>query len=183
MKLIHKIRVALMNINSEGRRSHLEEDQYGHLSLITMIPIRCENIMKSNRGSTRGAPSQINNSSGTGTIVVPSLTTVYTMSFSLKYGIAFGIWLQAGNGSGAANMKIQLEQGYKVPTTEGSADSLWVIGDGVADIYTGLNDTSAHIKTISPVPMKYGRLKITGLGSNPADANLTAYLFQQEMIS
>ena len=139
--------------------------------------------LRSNRGSTRGDVTDINNSAGVGTITVPSTTTVHSMSFSLKYGQAFGIWLQAGNGSGTANMKIQLEQGTKPPTTEGSSDATWVIGDGVADIYSNLNDTTAHIKTVSPVPMKYGRLKITGLGSNPANATLVAKLFQQELVA
>lgn len=180
MRIIHELYTAIMNINSEGRKSHLEQ-RGGRLIRITRVPIK-SGIM-TERGSTRGGASQVNNSAGTGTIVVVSVTTVYSMSFNLKYGTAFGIWLQAGNGSGAANMKIQLEQGYKTPTTEGSPDSTWVIGDGVADIYTNLNDAIAHIKTISPVPMKHGRLKITGLGANPADATLTAFLFQQEFVA
>ena len=116
-----------------------------------------------------------------GAITIPSTTTVYSRAFRLNIGQAFGIWLQAGNGSGTANMKVQLEQSYIVPTTEGSSDANWVIGDGVADIYPNLNDTNAHVKSLTPVPMKYGRLKITGLGANPADATLTAWIFQQEI--
>lgn len=181
MRFIELIKTALMNINLEGRKSHLE-NQGGRLVRVTSVPIQD----RSNRGSSRGGMTDVNNSSGIGTITVPSTTTVYSRSFALKYGTAFGIWLMAGNGSGQANMKIQLEQGYKAPVTEGAADSLWVIGDGVADIYPNLNDGAtqlAHIKTVSPVPMKHGRLKITGLGSNPADATLVAKLFIQEFIA
>lgn len=134
--------------------------------------------------SLRGDVSSVNNSNGGPVpITIPTTTVVYSQSFRLNYGQAFGVWLQAGNGSGTANMKIQLEQSYKPPTTEGSSDSAYVIGDGVADIYSNLNDTTAHVKTIQPVPMKYARLKITGLGSNPADATLTAWIFQQELVA
>lgn len=117
-------------------------------------------------------------------ITIPSTTVVYSRTFKLYYGQAFGVWLQAGNGSGAANMKIQLEQSYKDLTEaeQGASNANYVIGDGVADVYTNLNDTTAHVKTISPVPMKYGRYKITGLGSNPADATINIKNFIQELI-
>lgn len=129
-----------------------------------------------------GQSSSVNNSTGAPPpITIANTTVVYSRHFRLNLAQAFGIWLQAGNGSGTANMKIQLEQSYVVPATEGAADANYVIGDNVADIYSNLNDALAHVKTISPVPMKYGRLKITGLGSNPVDATLTAYIFQQEL--
>lgn len=134
--------------------------------------------------SLRGDVRLINNASGApAPIVIPNTTTVYSQSFKLYYGQVFGVWLQAGNGSGTANMKIQLEQSRIVPTTQGAADANWVIGDGVADVYSNLNDTNAHIKTLSPVPMKYGRFKITGLGSNPVDASITIWIFDQELIA
>lgn len=134
--------------------------------------------------SLYGDVTEIRPSDGAATaITVPSLTTVYSRSFRLNYGQAFGIWLQAGNGSGAANMKIQLEQSRVAPAVQGASDANYVIGEGVADIFTNLNDASAHVKTVQPVPMKYARLKITGLGSNPADATLTAWIFIQELIA
>lgn len=133
--------------------------------------------------SLYGESREILNSNGAPSpIIIPTTTTVYSRIFRLNYGQAFGIWLQAGNGSGTANMKIQLEQSRIAPVTEGASDVNWVIGDGVADIYSNLNDTLVHVKSVSPVPLKYARLKITGLGSNPADATLTAHLFQQELI-
>ncbi len=133
--------------------------------------------------SLRGDVRQINNYTGApAPIIIPSTTTVYSRAFRLNYGQAFGVWLQAANGSGTANMKVQLEQSYIAPTTEGSADANYVIGDGVADVYSNLNDTTAHIKTLSPVPMKYARFKITGLGSNPADASITIWVFEQEIV-
>lgn len=130
-------------------------------------------------GSLYGESSLVVNSLGTSPITIVSTTVIYSRHFKLARGQAFGIWYQAGNGSGTANMKIQLEQSYKLPTTEGASDASWIIGSGVSDIETNLNDTTAHLKSISPVPMKWARLKITGLGGNPADATLTAYIFLQ----
>lgn len=114
-------------------------------------------------------------------IVVPSTTTVFSRAFRLNFGQVFGIWLQAANGSGSANMSIVLEQSAFAPATEGASDSNYVVPDGVAPIYSNLNDTNVHVKTIQPVPMKFARLKITGLGVNPVDASLTAWIFIQEL--
>lgn len=123
-------------------------------------------------------------SRGTSPITCASTTTVYSQSKESKYLSAMGIWLIAASpGSlGTPNLKIQVEQSYVDPTTEGTSDANWVIGDGVPDVYTNLNDTIAHIKTLALVPMKKYRLKITGLGSNPSDCTLLAVIFQQEMI-
>lgn len=130
-----------------------------------------------------GQVSDVRPSSGAaGAITIPTTTVVFSRVFRLNYGEAFGVWYQAGNGSGTANMKIQLEQSYTTPTTEGASDANYVIGSGVADIANNLADTTAHIQSISPVPMKYARLKITGLGSNPSDATLTFKIFQQELV-
>jgi hypothetical protein len=96
-----------------------------------------------------------------------------------------GIWLMATSPGSIAtpNLKIQVEQSYIAPTTEGAADANWVIGDGVPDVYTNLNDSIAHIKTLALVPMKKYRLKVTGLGSNPSDCTLLAVMFSQELIA
>lgn len=136
--------------------------------------------------SLYGNVTQVPASSGApAPITIPSTTVVYTRTFKLNYGQAFGVWLQAGNGSGTANMKVQLEQSYLDLTEaqQGSSSANYVIGDGVADVYSNLNDTTAHVKTISPVPMKYGRYKITGLGSNPADATINIWNFIQEIVT
>ncbi len=137
---------------------------------------------RSQRGSLRGDTTVFNNASGTSPITVPSTTVVYSAAVKLYYGQSFGIQYKAANGSGTANMKIQLEQSNVLPAVEGTSDANWVIGLGVADIETNLADNITHIKSLSPVPSKYGRLKITGLGSNPADAALTASIFQQELV-
>lgn len=115
-------------------------------------------------------------------LAVASTNVVYSNSFLMKFVSEFGIWVQAVSASSTPSIKIELQESYTIPATEGSADANYVVGDGVADVYTNLNDENAHVKSLVPVPAQYGRFKITGSATNPADTVLTIIQFQQEMI-
>jgi len=117
----------------------------------------------------------------TDSIPVAGEVTVYTRAFPLNLAQFFGIWVKALSATSTPNVKIELEEGPTTPTTEGSAETtLFVEPDGFDDIFSQINDEIAHIKTIAPVPMSYGRYKITGLTGNPADTVLTIKNFIQE---
>jgi hypothetical protein len=75
---------------------------------------------------------------------------------------------------------VELQESYTAPSTEGSSDSNFAEPDGMDDIFATLGDQNAHIKTITPVPMSFGRYKITGIGANPADTTLQIINFMQE---
>lgn len=135
-------------------------------------------LLKNKIGSM-GDVTAVKLSTGSTTIAVSGTDTVYTQSFKLSFGVAFGIWYKAAS-SGNVNVKIQLEQSYTTPATEGSSSTNYVIGSGVSDIDSALTDTTVRVKTVSPVPMKYGRLKITGLTGNDATTTLSIQIFQQE---
>lgn len=146
--------------------------------------------LKSISASLRGDVTIMKNGAagstqGTLPMNVPNTSTYYGLHEQSKYPSAMGIWLLATSpGSlGTPNLKIQIEQSYIAPVTEGIQDNNWVIGDGVPDVYTNLNDALAHIKTLSLVPMKRYRMKVTGLGSNPSDTILLAVVFSQELIA
>lgn len=115
-------------------------------------------------------------------LAVPSTTTVYSNSFLMRWVENFGIWVQALSASSTPNIKIELEESFRAPTTEGSSDTAYVVPDGAAEIYSALADENAHVKSLTPVPQQYGRYKITGLAGNPSDTLLTLINFQQEMI-
>lgn len=116
-------------------------------------------------------------------IAVASTAVVYTRSFPLYWATFFGIWVRATSATGTPDVMIELQESYKEPTTEGSAEaSLWVEPDGFANVFDSIADENAHIKTITPVPMKYGRYKITGNAANPADSIVNIENFLQEMI-
>lgn len=109
--------------------------------------------------------------------------TVYSRAMRLNYAQAFGIALKAAS-SGVVALQIQLEQSDVALTTaeEGSANANYVIGDNVQDIVAALANTTKRIILVSPVPMKYCRLKIIGGALNDATTTLTANLFQQEIV-
>lgn len=119
----------------------------------------------------------------TNIIPIAAEVTVYTKSFMLRWATYFGVWLKADSTLGTPNLMIELEESYIPPTTEGSAETgLWVEPDGFANVFDAVADKLAHIKTITPVPMMYGRYKITGLTGNPSDTTITIENFFQEMV-
>lgn len=137
-----------------------------------------------NRGASGsyGDVMQLRNYDGApGPINVASTSVNYSRPIRINYGTVFGLWYQLASSSGAPNVKIELEQSYKSPTlNDNNSDAAYVVGTGVAPIETSLSGTTAVVKSVSPVPMKYARLKITGLGSNPATTTLNVWLFTQE---
>ncbi|MEA2036144.1 MAG: hypothetical protein U9O94_01445 [Nanoarchaeota archaeon] len=128
------------------------------------------------RGLT-GAVTPVQLASGSESIAVASTGVVYTKAFPLTYGEYFGLWLILVS-AGSPDVKVELEQSYAKPDTEGTADtSLWEVTE---EVDAQVNDKLAHVLTVSPKPMNWGRYKITGLGSNPSDTVVTMKNFIQE---
>ena len=116
-------------------------------------------------------------------IPVASAAVVYTASFLLGFSEYFTLEY-LGASPGTLGLKIELEVGSQPPTTEGSADDLlWNIPENAQDIEADLsNKTRMHFKKLAPPAVRYGRLKITGSGSNDAGSTLTANLIRQEEV-
>jgi hypothetical protein len=106
------------------------------------------------------AARDVLNSSDSKTITIGAGETVYSKSFSLKYGLYFALAYKAAS-AGAIDLTIQLEQSHDLPATEGSSDAKYVIPTSLADIHTNLADANWHNASFSPIAMPYGRLKIT----------------------
>lgn len=113
-------------------------------------------------------------------IAVAGEVTVYTKAFKLAFGEYFGIRYRGVSASGDPNLKIELEESDVVPTSEGVADSNYVEPENMADIESALTTETWHIKSLTPVPMPYGRFKITGNSGNPSDTIVNIKLVQQE---
>lgn len=128
-----------------------------------------------------GAESKVLKYDGsTAVIPVASGATIYTRAFDMGMATFFGIFVKATSTTGTPDIKVELQEGPILPVTEGSVDDYWTEPDGFSDIFDQINDELAHIKTISPVPAKYGRYKITGINANPADTTVEIYNFMQE---
>lgn len=115
-------------------------------------------------------------------IAIASAATVYTKAFKLAFGEYFSLAYKASSATGTPDVKIELEVAIKdvLPATEGSADTNYVEPENMADVETSLTTETWHIKSLSPPPCVYARLKITGSGSNPADTILNAHIMKQE---
>ena len=119
---------------------------------------------------------------GNDSMAVPSTAVYYTNAVPIGKGVYFGLWVLASSAAGSPALQIDYEMSYKKPATENAADGNFVVPDGASSIYANLNDEVAHVKQISPVPMTYIRLKITGLSGNHAtDTLLQAKLFTQSI--
>jgi hypothetical protein len=105
---------------------------------------------------------------------INATATVTSNTVLVKSGGIFGVWYKATSSSGTPDIKIEVEMSYDTTSAN------FVEPDGMSDIETQLQDENAHVKGIHPSPMKYLRIKCTGLGSNPTDTKLTLYLFTQE---
>ena len=127
----------------------------------------------------QGTAEIIAKADATTPIPVASTGTIYTPSFPLYGGDAFGLEVLAVS-SGDVDVLIELEIGNVRPTTEEAADSNWAEPDGMADILNVVDET-IHFKQVSPAcPARYGRFKLTGQGTNHASTTLRLRLFRQE---
>ena len=127
-----------------------------------------------------GGTSPIMNADGTETILLTTAAIGYSHSFDLSKGVAFGLFIGATSVLGTPSVKVELQESYRRPTTEGAADGAWVVPDGKSALIDNMNDQEPHVVTVNPVPMTYGRLKLTGLSGHADDSLVTARLFQQD---
>ncbi len=122
---------------------------------------------------------QLLNSSHVAEMPIVSNAVVYTQSFLFGNAEYFSLDYIATSG-GTVGLLIELEEGNAVPETEGSVDDNWAVAENAQDIEFDLSVETQKIKKLSPVTAKYGRLKITGSGTNAATTTLNAKLVRQE---
>lgn len=130
-------------------------------------------------GNKVGTVNQITKADATTPIPVGNTVTEYSQSFPLAPGENFGIKLLADS-DGTVDVLVELEVSMDLPSTEGSADDNFVEPEGFADILN-LTDEDVHIKSISAPYAKYGRLKLTGQGSNHSSTTVAADIFKVEV--
>ncbi len=131
----------------------------------------------------RSIPTKQQILSSTHVVAIPVASAAVVYSASFLFGNSEYFTLEyLGASPGTLGLKIELEVGSQPPTTEGSADALlWNVPENAQDIESDLsNKTKMHFKKLAPPAALYGRLKITGSGSNDAGSTLTANLIRQE---
>lgn len=115
---------------------------------------------------------------GSTSIAVASTATVYTKAFKLAYAEYFSLFYKATS-DGTVNAKLEIEECWELPSTEGSQDDDFVVPEGMSIIDT-VTDETQHCKSLSPIVAEYARLKITGLAGNDASTTFRIRLGHQE---
>ena len=115
-------------------------------------------------------------------IEVAGAVTVYTRSVYVGAGKFFSLSYKANSVAAGIDLKIEIEQSFRPPVTEGAADTYWAKPDGIGDVVASLTveGTIRHY-SLPLIPMGYFRLKITGAAGNNADCILLAWISRQEI--
>lgn len=113
----------------------------------------------------------------TSPIPVASEAVIYTPSFQMS-GLE-GFEFLAATASGSIDVLAALEVGAAPPATEEATDTDWAEPDGLEDIIN-VKDTSVHVRQLVAPNAKYGRLKLTGQGSNSAGTTVQIRINRRE---
>ena len=85
----------------------------------------------------------------------------------------FGLWIIASSVTGTPDIKVEIQQSYD----DTAANYIEPATGSV--VVASIADEVAHVYSVSPSPMPYCRIQLTGAGGNPADTIVTAYWWMQ----
>lgn len=116
------------------------------------------------------------NVQGESSIAINGTATAYSYSFQPPRNAYFSLEVQFAS-SGSVNVKIEMEHGKQAPSTEGSSDTNFVIGNGVTTLSTAVTDTNVHFFPFSAAVAPFLRVKFTGIAGNDASTTVTRVIF------
>jgi hypothetical protein len=109
---------------------------------------------------------------GVNSIAVGDTDTAYSYTVEIPKNADFGYEITASGTT--IDLKVELEQGNSLPTTEGSADTVnYALPEGSSALISNLTTSAVHLGALSPVVSRYMRFKITGQGSNSSNVTVT----------
>lgn len=112
-----------------------------------------------------------------GPLAVASTAVVYSKCFVLPKNVSMGILLAFTKSAGVINVKVDVEVGIIPPATENAIDATnWGLSGNIGTVA----DTNMTPLVFDPVAAPYGRLKLTGQGSNDASVALAKAYFTFE---
>jgi len=114
-------------------------------------------------------------------ITVAGEVAVYTKAIAVGYAKFFSLSYMANSALGGINLKIEIQQSFRLPTTEGATDTYWAEPVNMADIVASLTvENTIYHQSLAPIPLPFMRFKITGLTGNTSDTILKMWLTKQE---
>ena len=118
---------------------------------------------------------------GSASLAVAGAVTIYTKAINVKPGEFFALSYKAVSSAGTPDVKIEMEQSFQLPATEGATDATyWAEPENTNDIEASLTTETIRHKAINPVTLPYLRFKITGAAGNNADTVCSMWLTKQE---
>jgi hypothetical protein len=105
------------------------------------------------------------------TVAVEASAVGYSDTWDLVDLSSFALEYQAAC-TGLPNVKLELQQ---------SSDNInWYVPENLADIDSSLTDKNLHGKQLSPITMRYARIKVTELSTTTNDTVLTLKVSAQK---
>ena len=124
----------------------------------------------------------VTTAAGSVDLAVAGVVVLYTKAIYVGCSKFHALSYSAVSATGAIALKIEVEQSYKLPDTEGAADGAYSEPENMPDVAGNLTvESTTYHKSLALIPLPYMRLKITGLAGNSADAIVTARLTKQEL--
>jgi hypothetical protein len=113
-------------------------------------------------------------------IPVAGAVTVYTRS--MRTGKFMSLFYLANSVLAGIDLKIEIQQSFRPPVTEGAADTYWCKPDGMADVVASLTvEGTIRAYSLPLITAPYWRLKITGAAGNNSDCLLNAWVCKEEL--
>lgn len=114
-------------------------------------------------------------------IPVAGVGPVYTRAVYVGASKFHTLSYMANSVAAGIDLKIEIQQSFKLPATEGAADTYWTEPVGMNDIVASLTtEGTIYHASLALIPLPYFRLKITGAAGNNADCILNCWLSKQE---
>ena len=108
-----------------------------------------------------------------GTASVESLRAGAGRGFDLTQFRFFGLWVNPTSVGGTANISVRLLQSWDDTAAN------YIIPDTGGTVTASISDELPHAYSLAPVPMRFQRVRLVGVGTNPTDTVVDAYLFLQ----
>ncbi len=103
-------------------------------------------------------------------VVINAQNTVYSRSFPLRRNVEYALEVKMSNDSGDSKVQFEIEQGNVVPAAEKSADTTnYAV---TSEVWAELHSEVNNIKSITLLPTKYARFKLTGKSGNATTTKL-----------
>ena len=103
-------------------------------------------------------------------LVSTSLTRLGFLLVEFEY---FGLWIQATSATGTADVLVEIQQSYNDTAANYIEPAVGSV------VVSALTNEAVNVYALTPSPMPFMRIQVTGNAANPADTVVTAFLWMQ----